>query len=378
MQLLRLGKLGSFDFNSRFYADDDLIVGAADPFQLFRIIFEVIRGGGLNNPDVAFMLDQCHNVEKKIPGQIRSVLNVQEMTARALLVDRGGARAPRRSRATCSPRTPCSWTRSTPTCARARRVARVARPARRPDGRVRGIRLPGEDRGRPRRRRAGRLGRVAPMSRSVLRSRRARAGLSRARSRTAPGSSGRTAAGSPAATSTCPRPTGSPARSRRAARRSSRSTTGSRPFRRSGMPPVGAPRRRHYPAASDDILAAWSWAVDNAGRLRIDPERLAIGGASAGAQPRRRCDAAADRATGAAAARPRACSPIRRCSRCSRRRMPRCAPRSTRNPRPTASARRRCAACTRTTSAVRSTTRRSPPIPGHARPRRPRRASRRR
>ena len=87
MQLLRLGKLGSFDFNSRFYADDDLIVGAADPFQLFRIIYEVVRGGGFANPDVAFMLDQCHNVEDKIPGQIRSVLNVQEMTARALLVD---------------------------------------------------------------------------------------------------------------------------------------------------------------------------------------------------------------------------------------------------------------------------------------------------
>ncbi len=87
MQLLRLGKLGSFDFNSRFYADDDLIVGSADPAQLFRIMFEVIRGGGLNNPDVALMLDQCHNLEDKIPGQIRSVLNVQEMTARALLVD---------------------------------------------------------------------------------------------------------------------------------------------------------------------------------------------------------------------------------------------------------------------------------------------------
>jgi L-rhamnose isomerase/sugar isomerase len=87
-QLLRLGKLGSFDFNSRFYADDDLIVGAADPFQLFRILYEVIRGDGFG-PDstVAFMLDQCHNVEDKIPGQIRSVLNVQEMTARALLVD---------------------------------------------------------------------------------------------------------------------------------------------------------------------------------------------------------------------------------------------------------------------------------------------------
>ncbi|MGO4595594.1 L-rhamnose isomerase [Leifsonia sp. 2TAF2] len=87
MQLLRLGKLGSFDFNSRFYADDDLIVGAADPFQLFRIIFEVIRGGGYANPEVAFMLDQCHNLEAKIPGQIRSVLNVQEATAKALLVD---------------------------------------------------------------------------------------------------------------------------------------------------------------------------------------------------------------------------------------------------------------------------------------------------
>ncbi len=89
MQLLRLGRLGAFDFNSRFYADDDLIVGAADPFQLFRIMFEVIRGGGYDEGSgVNFMLDQCHNIEAKIPGQIRSVLNVQEMTARALLVDR--------------------------------------------------------------------------------------------------------------------------------------------------------------------------------------------------------------------------------------------------------------------------------------------------
>lgn len=88
MQLLRLGKLGSFDFNSRFYADDDLIVGAADPFQLFRIMHEVIRGGGYGaDSGVAFMLDQCHNIEDKIPGQIRSVLNVQSMTARALLID---------------------------------------------------------------------------------------------------------------------------------------------------------------------------------------------------------------------------------------------------------------------------------------------------
>ncbi|MEV5888699.1 L-rhamnose isomerase [Nonomuraea fuscirosea] len=87
--LLREGKLGGFDFNSRFYADDDLMVGAADPFQLFRIMYEVVRGGGLDaGTGVAFMLDQCHNIEPKIPGQIRSVMNVQEATAKALLVDR--------------------------------------------------------------------------------------------------------------------------------------------------------------------------------------------------------------------------------------------------------------------------------------------------
>ncbi|MFE9443648.1 L-rhamnose isomerase [Streptomyces sp. NPDC006602] len=85
--LLREGKLGGFDFNSRFYADDDLMVGAADPFQLFRIMYEVIRGGGFA-PSVAFMLDQCHNIEAKIPAIIRSVMNVQEATAKALLVDR--------------------------------------------------------------------------------------------------------------------------------------------------------------------------------------------------------------------------------------------------------------------------------------------------
>ncbi|MEW2548522.1 L-rhamnose isomerase [Streptomyces sp. NPDC047002] len=84
--LLREGKLGGFDFNSRFYADDDLMVGAADPFQLFRIMYEVVHGGGLAS-DIAFMLDQCHNIEEKIPAIIRSVMNVQEATAKALLVD---------------------------------------------------------------------------------------------------------------------------------------------------------------------------------------------------------------------------------------------------------------------------------------------------
>lgn len=87
-QLLRQGRLGAFDFNSRFYADDDLMAGAADPFQLFRIMHEIVQVGALA-PDsgVNFMLDQCHNIEDKIPGQIRSVMNIQEATAKALLVD---------------------------------------------------------------------------------------------------------------------------------------------------------------------------------------------------------------------------------------------------------------------------------------------------
>ena len=136
--LLRAGRLGGFDFNSRFYADDDLMVGAADPFQLFRILHEVIAADALRpEAGIAFMLDQCHNIEPKIPAQIRSVLNVQEATAKALLVDArraggraaGGGRARRQRRAdgrlqhrrpaACSPTCARTWawtaTRSPPT-----------------------------------------------------------------------------------------------------------------------------------------------------------------------------------------------------------------------------------------------------------------------
>ncbi|MGV8873026.1 MAG: L-rhamnose isomerase [Rhodococcus sp. (in: high G+C Gram-positive bacteria)] len=87
-QLIRQNKLGAFDFNSRNYADDDLIVGAADPFQLFRIMHEIVSAGAhLPESGINFMLDQCHNIEPKIPGQIRSIMNVQEATAKAMLVD---------------------------------------------------------------------------------------------------------------------------------------------------------------------------------------------------------------------------------------------------------------------------------------------------
>jgi L-rhamnose isomerase/sugar isomerase len=96
--LLREQKLGAFDFNSRFYADDDLMVGSADPFQLFRIMHEIVLADALKvEAGIAFMLDQCHNIEPKIPAQIRSVMNVQEATAKALLVDHDALAAAQRA-----------------------------------------------------------------------------------------------------------------------------------------------------------------------------------------------------------------------------------------------------------------------------------------
>jgi L-rhamnose isomerase/sugar isomerase len=96
--LLRAGKLGGFDFNSRFYADDDLMVGSADPFQLFRIMHEIVKADAVGPAaGIAFMLDQCHNIEPKIPAVIRSVMNVQEATAKALLVDADALAAAQRS-----------------------------------------------------------------------------------------------------------------------------------------------------------------------------------------------------------------------------------------------------------------------------------------
>jgi L-rhamnose isomerase/sugar isomerase len=92
--LIRAGRLGGFHFNSRFYADDDLMAGSADPYQLFRIMNEIVGADALrNDAGIAFMLDQCHNIEPKIPAEIRSIMQVQEATAKALLVDRAALRA---------------------------------------------------------------------------------------------------------------------------------------------------------------------------------------------------------------------------------------------------------------------------------------------
>jgi L-rhamnose isomerase/sugar isomerase len=83
--LLAEGLLGGFHFNNRKYADDDLIVGSIDPFELFRIMREIAIGPG--GDTVAFMIDQSHNVEGKIDAMIQSVMNIQTAYAKALLVD---------------------------------------------------------------------------------------------------------------------------------------------------------------------------------------------------------------------------------------------------------------------------------------------------
>jgi L-rhamnose isomerase/sugar isomerase len=87
--LLDEGRLGGFHFNDRRYADDDLIVGSANPLQLFLIFHELINNhDGKTAAPVAYMLDQAHVIEKKIEAMVLSVLNVQNAYAKALLVDR--------------------------------------------------------------------------------------------------------------------------------------------------------------------------------------------------------------------------------------------------------------------------------------------------
>ena len=91
--LLEEGLLGGFHFNNRKYADDDLIAGSVDPFELFRIMNEIVAAKldpstASTADEIAFMIDQSHNVEGKLEAMIRSVVNIQTAFAKALLVDR--------------------------------------------------------------------------------------------------------------------------------------------------------------------------------------------------------------------------------------------------------------------------------------------------
>jgi L-rhamnose isomerase/sugar isomerase len=83
-------RLGGFHFNNRKYADDDLIVGSVNPFELFLIFCELIATG---KPLPRLTIDQAHNIEAKVEAITLSVVNLQEAYAKALLVDRAALSA---------------------------------------------------------------------------------------------------------------------------------------------------------------------------------------------------------------------------------------------------------------------------------------------
>ena len=87
------GRLGGFHFNNRKYADDDLIVGSVNPFELFLIFVELTAVGRLPR----LTIDQSHNIEAKVEAMTLSVVNLQEAYAKALLVDRPALRAAQQS-----------------------------------------------------------------------------------------------------------------------------------------------------------------------------------------------------------------------------------------------------------------------------------------
>lgn len=85
--LLREDILGGFHFNDRRYADDDLTIGSIDPYQVFRIFHEILFAGK-RAANIAYMIDQSHNLKSKIEAMVQTVCNAQDIFARAALVDR--------------------------------------------------------------------------------------------------------------------------------------------------------------------------------------------------------------------------------------------------------------------------------------------------
>jgi L-rhamnose isomerase/sugar isomerase len=87
--LLPDGMLGGFHFNDRRYADDDLTLGSIDPYQVFRIFHEILffEWESGRRADIAYMIDQSHNLKGKIEAMIQTVVHAQELYAKAALVD---------------------------------------------------------------------------------------------------------------------------------------------------------------------------------------------------------------------------------------------------------------------------------------------------
>jgi len=85
--LLHLGALGGFHFNDRKYADDDLTLGSIDPYQVFRIFHEIVSSKPGDRAEIAFMIDQSHNLKGKMEAMVQTVVAAQELYAKASLID---------------------------------------------------------------------------------------------------------------------------------------------------------------------------------------------------------------------------------------------------------------------------------------------------
>jgi L-rhamnose isomerase / sugar isomerase len=85
--LLHLGVLGGFHFNDRKYADDDLTLGSIDPYQVFRIFHEIVSAKESERAEIAFMIDQSHNLKGKMEAMVQTVVTAQELYAKAALID---------------------------------------------------------------------------------------------------------------------------------------------------------------------------------------------------------------------------------------------------------------------------------------------------
>ncbi len=85
--LLHLEMLGGFHLNDRRYADDDLTLGSIDPYQVFRIFHEILSYTGPSGSQIAFMIDQSHNLKGKVEAMVQTVALAQELYAKAALVD---------------------------------------------------------------------------------------------------------------------------------------------------------------------------------------------------------------------------------------------------------------------------------------------------
>jgi L-rhamnose isomerase/sugar isomerase len=95
--LLSEGMLGGFHFNDRRYADDDLTLGSIDPYQIFRIFAEIrhYEWESAQVADIAYMVDQSHNLKNKVEEMIQTVMTAQQLYAKAVLIDHEALEAAR-------------------------------------------------------------------------------------------------------------------------------------------------------------------------------------------------------------------------------------------------------------------------------------------